>query len=317
MSYRCKYFGFTALVGLLTGGCGVSTQGERYSPAFLPQTPLANPDACKSWDANGLDQLQGLSAEDANSSEMQISNLLAKYVSPSGEVAYSAWTQSAADLSSLKQLVAQEGALVTPGIPQTNSAKSILINLYNLATLDLVLRHFNELPGEAGSPIPNQKSIQNIGDLGTEVWNQFQFSAGSERLSLNQIESRLRQTRDPRIHFAVNCASKSCPPLLPFAFTAATLELELDERTCRFVNSGVQTIFDNLDPTFPLLITSAILEWYKEDFGDRHLFFQTYLKAGATPLKPELLSKTETGSYLWELTTESYDWSLNESGGGF
>jgi len=117
---------------------------------------------------------------------------------------------------------------------------------------------------------------------------------GEKTYSLNNIEHDIiRPTFDePRIHFAVNCAAKSCPPLKPKAYTTENLEKLLDEASNYFINNS-----DYNKITSTSAEISQIFEWYGDDFGDVRSFINRY--------RSDNIDKSVSIKYI------SYDWSLN------
>lgn len=119
------------------------------------------------------------------------------------------------------------------------------INLYNAHTVKLIIDNY---PTE---------SIKNING----PWTRGIVSIGDRKLSLGGIEnSILRKMNEPRIHFAINCASISCPKLLNEAYTADHIEEQLDKVTKAFINGPK----NELSIDYPKL--SSIFDWYAKDF---------------------------------------------------
>ncbi len=123
------------------------------------------------------------------------------------------------------------------------------INAYNAVAVNLMLENY---------PI---QSIMNIPD----VWKRKELQIGEDTLSLDNIEKDIllpHTDYDPRIHFAVNCASKSCPPLLNRAFVPETLENDLQSQTYGFINNSS---YNFLSPDS--LAVSQLFNWYINDFS--------------------------------------------------
>lgn len=155
------------------------------------------------------------------------------------------------------------------------------INAYNAFTLKLVVDNYPT------------KSILNFD--GGKTWDVRRIKLGEKKYSLNNIENDILrpQYQDPRIHFALNCAAKSCPPLWNRAYTAENLDTALETRSRAFIN----------DANFNQISTnraqvSKIFEWYASDFGDLKKFLNRY---SDTQLKPTATVKFN-----------EYDWALNE-----
>lgn len=129
-----------------------------------------------------------------------------------------------------------------------------------------------------------------------------------ETLTLDQLETRLRETyRDPRIHAAVNCASASCPPLLPHAWpvNGPALNRMLDQAMRDFVNDATR---NHIDPRGKTLALSMIFKWYAEDFGTDETALRDYLAGWLSGEQAALIRNPAV-----KLTYLPYDWSLNEA----
>jgi hypothetical protein len=165
------------------------------------------------------------------------------------------------------------------------------INLYNAVTMRVVLQHY---------PVG---SIRDIGGglFGTGPWSAKLVIVEKEPLSLDDIEHGILRPiwRDPRIHYALNCASISCPKLQPVAFTAENAERLLDEAARAYVNDrrGVQI-------TDGRLIVSSIYVWYHEDFGAGETAILDHLRRYASPSLAAELSRFRTPY------GDAYDWRL-------
>ncbi|HEX6840629.1 MAG TPA: DUF547 domain-containing protein [Stellaceae bacterium] len=167
------------------------------------------------------------------------------------------------------------------------------INLYNAVTTRIVLEHY---------PV---RSIRDI-SLGPGLfsfgpWDAKVVTVEGERLSLNDIEHGILRPiwRDPRLHYALNCAAVSCPSLAPSAFTAANTERLLDDAARAYVNDprGVRIAQGTLT-------VSSIYLWYRADFGDGDAAVIDHLKRYAAPaLKAELARFRAPDHY-------AYDWDL-------
>ncbi|MGA1226094.1 MAG: DUF547 domain-containing protein [Tamlana sp.] len=120
------------------------------------------------------------------------------------------------------------------------------INAYNTMTIDLILRHY---------PVKSIKDIKN-------PWEQWYWKLGDKWYNLNEIEHNiLRKMDEPRIHFAIVCASVSCPKLQNKAFTSENLESQLTNATKEFLNdSNRNSISENV------LELSKIFHWFAKDF---------------------------------------------------
>lgn len=205
--------------------------------------------------------------------------MLLKHVDDKGNVDYASWLNEREALKTyLNTLSAQK-----PGPTDSEAARlAYWINLYNASTVDLILKNY---------PI---KSIRDLND--GNPWDIRDISVGDQKYSLNEIEHGIirKEFNEPRIHFAVNCAANSCPPLLNRAWTADNLEENLETMTKRFITDRSS---NQLSPG--RLKLSKIFEWYRDDFGNLIEFIQTY-----TDMTIRSNAKIE---FI------SYDWSLNEA----
>jgi len=166
------------------------------------------------------------------------------------------------------------------------------INLYNALTVRLVVEHY---------PVRSIRRIHG-GLFRRGPWDRKLVEIAGEELSLNDIEHRILRPlwQDPRIHYAVNCASVGCPDLAPRAYTAANTDALLDAGATAYVNHprGVRFEAGRLE-------LSSIYDWYGSDFGDDTRALLAHLARYADARLTERLSNFD-GPIGY-----SYDWSLN------
>ncbi len=164
------------------------------------------------------------------------------------------------------------------------------INAYNAAVLSLVVKYVRG-KGPKGADLEGVLAVKNFFD-------KKEIRVGNELLSLNELEARGRKLGDPRIHFAVNCASISCPVLLDRAWTPETLDKDLDAATRFYFASdhGLQIKDGRLHVT-------ALLKWYKNDFGG-----EEDVRAFLLRYAPKAAKKRLDG----DITFIDYDWRLNK-----
>ncbi|MDH1932811.1 DUF547 domain-containing protein [Pseudomonas sp. GD03696] len=178
---------------------------------------------------------------------------------------------------------------------------SFLINSYNAFTVKLIIEHY---------PVA---SIKDIGGLFSSPWKQAFIPLLGKTLTLDQLEHALIQAPgkfdDPRIHFAVNCASVGCPALRPRAFVASRLHAQLEDSQRRFLSDRSRNRFDSERGVYQI---SKIFDWYGEDFAKRWGSLEEYLSQHSS-----LLTDHERQSQLSARSTEieylDYDWSLNKA----
>ncbi len=183
------------------------------------------------------------------------------------------------------------------------------INAYNACALKLVIDHYPikkaSFPSSlvktlAGVPA---NSIRQIAD----TWKrEFCPVAGKDR-ALDEIEHEIiRPMGEPRIHFAVNCASRSCPVLAPTAYKAETLDNDLDQAVQRFIGDATQYRLERGDP--PVFRVNKILDWYGDDFGGREGVIE-FLAAHAPDDDKTFLRNARAP----RLEFSDYDWTLNDT----
>ncbi len=171
------------------------------------------------------------------------------------------------------------------------------INLYNALTVRLILQRY---------PVASIRDIDiSPGLFADGPWGKTLITVAGEALTLNDIEHRILRPiwGDPRIHYALNCASIGCPNLLRTAFTGANTDVLLDLAARDYVNSPRGA---HLDGT--RLIVSSIYVWFQEDFGGNDRGVIDHLARYA---EPALATRLENARALAD---HEYDWSLNDLG---
>lgn len=213
-----------------------------------------------------------------NLNDHAYNKLLQKHVNNHGEVNYQAIKTDPQLL-----LASLEGFTKTQANKSWSQEERLAywINAYNAFTIKLIIDHY---------PIKSIKDIKN-------PWDQEFIPIGKQLMSLNQIEHDiLRKMKEPRIHFAIVCASKSCPKLLNEAYTPSKLDLQLTLATEEFLSDETK---NNLsEETIKL---SKIFKWFSEDFttnGSLIDFLNLYA--------PIEISQKAKKSYM------DYNWDLNE-----
>ena len=133
---------------------------------------------------------------------------------------------------------------------ESKASTAFWINAYNALTIDLVADEW---------PLP---SIQGLD--GGKVWDTRKFVVAGRSITLNEIENGiLRPLGDPRVHAALNCASRSCPPLAAKAFAGATLDAQLDVQSSVWMHTTGMAI----DRERGTVALSMVFDWYGEDFA--------------------------------------------------
>ncbi len=219
--------------------------------------------------------------------------LLARYVTPRG-VKYDAWRSNGSDLKTISEVVTAYRS-TDPKALEPNERKALYINLYNAKILETVLFM---------NPTGSVKDLsKGLGPY--EIFSRNMLSIDQKTISLNDLEKRLRdEFKDPRIHFAVNCASISCPPIRPEPYVAARLDAQLDDSARAYLASPGAVLLET-DGGKVRIVTVKIFDWYAEDFkasGGPFAFLQK--------LGPPAVSDALAGGKA-KLDFADYDWGLN------
>ncbi|MDB9873886.1 DUF547 domain-containing protein [Flavobacteriaceae bacterium] len=204
--------------------------------------------------------------------------ILQFYVAENGNVNYKGLQKNRKSLNAYLNNLAQNA-------PEENWSKAekmaYWINAYNAYTIQLIL---NNYPTE---------SIKDIKD----PWGQTFFEIGGKTMSLNTIEHEiLRPMGDPRIHFAIVCASESCPKLLNCAYEAKSLTDQLDQAAREFINDTSKNSISESKITI-----SKIFKWFKSDFPKGDAFINYLNKYSTVKIFPDI-----------NINYKTYNWSLNE-----
>lgn len=218
--------------------------------------------------------------------------LLKKYVDQDGRVNYKAWHQSSADRNQLKSYLSTMSR-ANPDQQATREARlAYWINAYNAVTIEGILRVY-----------PTTSIRNHTAKLvGYNIWKNLIFTAGNKRVSLEDIEHKiLRKMDEPRIHFAIVCASIGCPRLLNEAYTPARLEQQLVTNTKDFF--GRQ---QNLRVGGGVLYLSQLISWFGSDFGRTQ---QQQMQMLGPYFPPEAQALLGRGGY--KIKFLDYDWDLN------
>ncbi len=169
------------------------------------------------------------------------------------------------------------------------------INLYNAATVDVVLAHY---------PVESILKINiSPGLLARGPWGKELLKVEGVALSLDAIEHRILRPiwSDPRTHYAVNCASIGCPNLATRAYTAANMEALLEQGAREYVNHPRGVQLEN-----GKLTVASIYEWFKDDFGGDDAGVIAHVKRYAAPPLARQLGGITT------IADDRYDWALND-----
>lgn len=216
-----------------------------------------------------------LNAQDIHAS---FDALLKEHVSSTGKVNYNAFKK---DHKALKSYLADLAENPAKSNEKRGVQMAYWINLYNAATIDLILDNYPT------------KSILDL-DAG-KTWDVKRVATGGRKVSLNYIENDFLRPRfkDARIHFAVNCAAQSCPPLLNRAWNASNLEAYFEKQAKAFINNPKYNSISSKEVKI-----SKIFEWYAGDFGNIIDYLNKYAAV-----------KISSNA---KVTYRDYDWALNK-----
>ncbi|MGH8094876.1 MAG: DUF547 domain-containing protein [Chthoniobacterales bacterium] len=210
--------------------------------------------------------------------------LLGKYVTDTG-VRYAAWKNTAADMQAMQEVVDGIANEKVAGLSKKEQL-AFYLNAYNAWILHEALAKY---------------PTKSVKDLLFTFFTGQRIKVGGEQMSFNHLEKDIIRPKfgEPRVHFALNCASRSCPPLNREAFRADQLDGQLEKLAVAFANSkkGVDYM-----PGGKTAALSAIFNWYKDDFkgvGGPLAFIN---KRRNPPLPNDV-----------KISYQNYDWSLNEA----
>ena len=199
-----------------------------------------------------------------------------------------------ADRPALKAYIQQLATIKVSALKKAEQF-ALWANLYNALTLDVVT---------AAYPVASIRDIDiSPGLFSNGPWGKKLIIIEGASLSLDDIEHKILRPvfKDPRVHYAVNCASIGCPNLGKEAFTGPMLERQLQAAATAYINSKRGLSIKNGN-----LIASKIYSWFQKDFGVGESGVLTHLKKYANPtLKAKLQQAAKLDGY-------EYDWSLND-----
>jgi hypothetical protein len=214
-------------------------------------------------------------------------DLLKKYVGKNGQVDYAGFKSDEATLDQYLDLLHR----VDIKSFSDNEQFAFYTNVYNAWTIKLILTKY-----------PDISSIKSLGIFNTGPWKKKVVRLKDQTVSLDHIEHDILRPRfkDPRVHFAINCAAKSCPPLRSEPYTGDRLDQQLDDSTRAFVNNPNSYRLEGQD-----LYVSQIFKWFSEDFNEDVLSFYRQYATG------ELKKNLNAHSAKIRVKYLEYDWSLN------
>ncbi len=212
--------------------------------------------------------------------------LLKQHVSTSGNVNYKGFIEDSLQLNQYLQLLSNR-----PPNENWNSNEQLAywINVYNAFTVQLIVQHY---------PVQSIKNIAGDIPMINSPWDIKFFTIGGNEFDLNTVEHEIlrKKFNEPRIHFAINCASVSCPKLLNEAYLAEKLEQQLNDQAMDFVNDLEKNNFSEI----PVKV-SKIFSWFEKDFTKK-----TTLIAYLNQFLDKKIAEDIEVQYM------DYNWNLNE-----
>jgi len=226
--------------------------------------------------------------------------ILAKHVDADGRVDY---TGLANDHDRLRAAYAAISEVDPAGLPDRDAELAFFIDAYNLAVLVGVDAHRPiGSVRDVSSPIP-------LTPKGAGFFYFTRFVIGGEVMSLHHLEHAILRKRyvEPRIHFAINCASAGCPRLEAVPWREGDLDRRLDGATRRFIADPGQVRIRSESRRIEI---SPIFEWFREDFGDLYEFLIRHSDGS----RKDALRRARDEGFTIEFF--EYDWSLNDRTAG-
>ena len=231
--------------------------------------------------------LKNLEKPSGNTPDHQIWDLLLqKHVDSLGNVDYQGFIQDSTTLNQYLKLLSNHG----PAKNWRKAAKlAYWINAYNAFTIRLIIDHF---------PVNSIKDIGGNLPMINSPWDLKFFTINGHLMDLNTIEHQIirPQFQEPRIHFAVNCASVSCPKLRREAYVEEKLDRQLEDQTNYFLQNKTKNYVQG-----DTLFLSSIFSWFSGDFTK-----QQTITEFVNPYLPQALAKEPVILYL------PYNWNLND-----
>lgn len=298
-----------AFVLLSVSGCGPKKKVDKSETSAHNKTATPRP-----ADTRPAEPGKPTGPKVASFDHSIFNKLLAKYVDPNGRVNYAAWLTSADDLKALDTYLKSLAGAKTANLAQP-AALAFWINAYNAATLRGVL---NKLPG---------KKDFSVSDNGFVFFDEAVYPVSRMTVSLNEIENGLLRagwghkslkktppTRlarlkslhktvlkagqrhiDPRIHFALVCASVGCPNLRTEAYAGSRLEAQLDDQTRKYINDSTKGANDKG--------VSSLFHWFAGDFKATHGTVEAFIKKHYKGEMSKLKLKAQI-NYSWKLNAQ-------------
>ena len=216
--------------------------------------------------------------------------MLKKHVSAAGWVDYEGWQKDRAQLKTYLQMLSENPP--DDSLWSTEEKLAYWINAYNAFTVELILDNY---PLKSITDLHPALYIPGV----NTVWHKKFFKIGGVETSLDEIEHKILRAEfeEPRIHFAIVCASFSCPRLRNEAYVASGLERQLNEQARGFINDPLRNRLSENE-----ISISKIFKWFKGDFtkkGSLISYLNQYASVGINPG-----ARIKHMDYNWELNSQ-------------
>jgi hypothetical protein len=226
-------------------------------------------------------------------------DLLAKYYDPAKGMSYKAL--KANDKKTLDELRRQMAQVEVGALPR-NDQLAYWINLYNISTVNVIVEHY---------PVESIRDISTDFIAHLNVFKKDYVQTKKGPMSLNDVENdKIREPfKDPRIHFAINCAAKSCPPIRTEPYVGARVSEQLDDQARTFLN-GPHGVRLEKNGGELVLHTTKIMDWFKDDFEKWSVGRVTFITKYVPPDKRRQI---EAAGNQIDFKFDDYDWKLNDA----
>lgn len=256
-------------------------------------------------------------ANDFDHQHSQLNGLLNDYVA-GGLVDYQTLQDNQERLAAYEQALGNVSAEQLSSWSETQQI-AFWINAYNAFTLRAIIDNYPIKRGGFKGLFGPANSILQI----PGVWKKLEWQAGGQTITLDEIEHEVlrKKYEEPRIHFAIVCASISCPDLRSEAFVADRLDVQLDEQLQVFIGNPDKGVA--VDREDEEVSVSKIFDWFAEDFAvaanDETLFDdRSKSKAGVLRYLVRHLPEGDALAYIqnndfdFDIEYLDYDWNLND-----
>jgi hypothetical protein len=242
--------------------------------------------------------LQAPEVQAAEPDYTQWNRILATYYDPMKGMDYKALkAKDEATVQNLRQQLAR----VDVSKLDSKQQLAYWINVYNINTAGTILENY---------PVKSIRDISTDPIVRLNVFKKDRVPFGNGKMSLNDVENeKIRDAfKDPRIHFAINCAARSCPPLRTEAYVGDRLDTQLDDQTRKFLNGPLGVRTENKGNRL-VVHTTKIMDWFGDDFdkwgGGKAAFIRRYVPADKQKLMDQAGGKIT-------LDYDNYSWDLND-----